>query len=159
MKKLLIFLILFGVNNLYAESGEFSSTQVCDYKKSEINSNNKTIISIYFDCISTVIKSDNDLFNVGDNSFVEIIANIQKSSKGMNLQSFNTSTSSTNPNDKIFSENIRKAGDFKKGGSGTSTIVGGTGKYAGINGNCNYSVNYHSGKMKISSMQNCFFKK
>ena len=95
---------------------------------------------------------------MGDNSFVEIIANIQKSSKGMDLQSFNTSTSSKN-NDKIFSENIRKAGDFKKGGSGTSTIVGGTGKYAGINGNCNYSVNYHSDKMKITSMQNCSFKK
>ena len=133
MKKLLILLLFFGLSNVYAQNGEFSSTQVCDYKKSEINSNNKTIVSIYFDCISTVIKSDNDLFNVGDNSFVEIIANIKKSSKGMDLQSFNTSTSSINPDDKIFSENVRKAGDFKKGGSGKSTIVGGTGKYAGIN--------------------------
>ena len=159
MKKLLILLLFFGFGNIYAQSGEFSSTQVCDYKKSEINSNDQTVISIYFDCISTVIKSNNDLFNVGDNSFVEIIANIKKSSKGMDLQSFNTSTSSINPDDKIFSENVRKAGDFKKGGSGTSTIMGGTGKYAGINGNCNYSVNYHSDKMKISSMQNCSFKK
>ena len=159
MKKTLIFLLFFGLSNVYAQNGEFSSSQVCDYKKSEINSNNKTIISIYFDCISTVIKSDNDLFNVGDNSFVEIIANIKKSSNGMDLQSFNTITSSTNSNDKMFSENVRKAGDLKKGGSGKSTIVGGIGKYAGINGNCNYSVSYHSDKMKISSMQNCSFKK
>ena len=85
MKKLLILLLFFGLNNVYAQNGEFSSTQVCDYKKSEINSNNKTIVSIYFDCISTVIKSDNDLFNVGDNSFVEIIANIKKSSIRMSF--------------------------------------------------------------------------
>ena len=158
MKKLLILLFLLGLSNVYAQSGEFSSSQVCDYKKSEINSNNKTIISIYFDCISTVIKSDNDLFKVGENSFIEIIANIKKSSKGMDLQSFNTSTSSTNSDDKIFSENSRKAGDVKKGGSGTSTILGGTGKYAGINGKCNYSVSYLP-KNKISSMQSCSFKK
>ena len=80
MKKLLILLLFFGLGNVYAQSGEFSSTQVCDYKKSEINSNDQTIISIYFDCISTVIKSNNDLFNVGGNSFVEIIANIKRSS-------------------------------------------------------------------------------
>ena len=158
MKKLLILSLFFGLSNVYAESGKYSISAVCDYNKSEIDTNNKTIISIYFDCISTVIKSDNNLFKVGENSFVEVIANIQKSSKGMDLQSFNTSVSSKNSDDKIFSENVRKAGDVKKGGTGTSKIVGGTGKYAGINGNCDYSVSYLP-KNKISTMQSCSFKK
>tara|TARA_B100001287_G_scaffold265375_1_gene258211 strand:+ start:74 stop:550 length:477 start_codon:yes stop_codon:yes gene_type:complete len=158
MKILITILLFFGLSNVYAQSGEFSSSTVCDYNKSEINSNNTTIIAIYFDCISTVIKSNSDLFKVGDNSFVEILANIKKSPAGMDLQSYNTSVSSKNSDDKIFSENVRKAGDVQKGGTGTSKIVGGTGKYAGINGNCDYSVSYLP-KNKISTMQSCSFKK
>ena len=158
MKKLLILLLFFGLSNVYAESGKYSISAVCDYNKSEIDTNNKTIISIYFDCISTVIKSDNNLFKVGENSFVEVIANIQKSSEGMDLQSFNTSVSSKNSDDKIFSENVRKAGDVKKGGAGTSKIVGGTGKYLGMTGSCEYTVNYFP-KNKTTTIQNCSFKK
>ena len=158
MKKLLILLLFFGLSNVYAQSGEFSSSTVCDYNKSEINSNNTTIISIYFDCISTVIKSNSDLFKVGDNSFVEILANIKESPAGMDLQSYNTSVSSKNSDDKIFSENVRKAGDVKKGGAGTSKIVGGTGKYLGMTGSCEYTVNYLP-KNKTTTIQNCSFKK
>jgi len=158
MKKLLILLLIFGLSNVYAESGKYSTTAVCDINKTEIDTNNKTIMSIYFDCISTVIKSDNDLFKVGENAFVEVIANIQKSSKGMDLQSFNTSTSSTNSDDKIFSENIRKAGDVKKGGAGTSKTVGGTGKYSGITGECVYTVNYLP-KNKVSTIFDCSYTK
>ena len=158
MKKLLILLLIFGLSNVYAESGKYSISAVCDINKTEIDTNNKTIMSIYFDCISTVIKSDNDLFKVGENSFVEGIANIQNSSKGMDLQSFNTIVSAKNSDDKIFSENVRKAGDVKKGGAGTSKIVGGTGKYAGISGGCEYTVNYFP-KNKTTTIQNCSFKK
>ena len=43
MKKLLILLFLFGLSNVYAESGKYLHISVCDYDKSEINSNNKTI--------------------------------------------------------------------------------------------------------------------
>ena len=99
-----------------------------------------------------------DLFKVGENAFFEGIANIQKSSKGMDLQSFNTSTLSTNSDDKIFSENIRKAGDVKKGGAGTSKTVGGTGKYAGITGECEYTVNYLP-KNKASTIFECSYTK
>ena len=158
MKKFFILLFFFGISNVYAESGKYTASAVCDYNKSEIDSNNKTIISMYFYCISTVIKSNSDLFKVGENAFFEGIANIQKSSKGMDLQSFNTSVSSKNSDDKIFSENVRKAGDVKKGGAGTSKIVGGTGKYLGMTGSCEYTVNYFP-KNKTTTIQNCSFKK
>ena len=158
MKKFFILLFFFGISNVYAESGKYTASAVCDYNKSEIDSNNKTIISMYFYCISTVIKSNSDLFKVGENAFFEGIANIQKSSKGMDLQSFNTSTLSTNSDDKIFSENIRRAGDIKKGGAGISKTVGGTGKYAGITGECEYTVNYLP-KNKASTIFECSYTK
>ena len=37
MKKLLFLLFFFGFNNVYAESGTYSSSAVCDYDKSAIN--------------------------------------------------------------------------------------------------------------------------
>tara|TARA_Y100001954_G_C15483942_1_gene441818 strand:+ start:157 stop:633 length:477 start_codon:yes stop_codon:yes gene_type:complete len=158
MKNFLIFFLLFGLNNVYAESGNYSTHSVCDYDKSEINSNNKIIMSIFFECVSTVIKSDNNLFKVNDNSFGNTIATIIKTSKRMDLTSYNTITSASNPNDKIFSENIRKAGDVKSGGKGKSILVGGTGKYAGITGECEYTVKYLP-KNKINGIFDCSYKK
>ena len=64
-------------------------------------------MSIFFECVSTVIKSDNNLFKVNDNSFGKYNRTIIKSSKGMDLTSYKTITSASNPDDKIFSENIK----------------------------------------------------
>ena len=160
MKKLLILLLLFGFNNVYAESGTFSSSAVCEYDKSAINTNNKMVISLYFDCISTVTKSDNNLFVANDNSYGNLMANIIKTSDSMDLTGYGTITSSTNSNDKMFTENIRRVGDIKTGtgGKGKSKIVGGAGKYLGITGECSYVVTYHTNN-KMSSVQDCTFKK
>ena len=160
MKKLFITLILFGITNVYAESGTYSSSAVCDYDKSAINTNNKMVISLYFNCIATVIKSDNDLFPVNQNSYVNLLTSVIKTSNSMDLTGYGTLTSATDSNDKYFTENNRKVGDIKKGtgGKGKSKIVGGTGKYSGITGECTYVVNYHSDD-KMSSVQDCTFKK
>ena len=42
----------------------FQLQQFVKYDKSAINTNNKMVISLYFECISTITKSDNDLFVV-----------------------------------------------------------------------------------------------
>ena len=160
MKKLLLLLFFFGLSNVYADSGKYSSSTVCDYTKSAIDTNDKMVISLYFECISTVTKSDNDLFTVNENSYGNLMANIIRTTKSMDLTGYGTITSATNSNDKIFAENIRKVGDIKTGtgGKGKSKIVGGTGKYAGITGECTYVVSYHSDN-KMSSVQECTYKK
>ena len=160
MKKLLFLLFLFGFNNVYAESGTYSTSAVCEYDKSAINTNNKMVISLYFECISTITKSDNDLFVVNDNSYANLMANIIKTSNSMDLTGYGTLTSATNSNDKYFTENNRKVGDIKKGssGKGKSKIVGGTGKYAGIIGECSYMVSYHT-EDKMSSIVDCSYTK
>ena len=160
MKKLLLFLFFFGLSNVYADSGKYSTSTVCDYTKSAIDTNNKMVISLYFDCISTVTKSDNDLFTINENSYGNLMANIIKTSNSMDLTGYGTITSATNSNDKIFAENNRKIGDIKTGtgGKGKSKIVGGTGKYLGITGECTYVVSYHT-NVKMSSVQECTYKK
>ena len=114
-------------------------------------------MSIFFECVSTAIKSKNNLMKVNDNSFGNTIATIIKSSKEMHLSSYNTITSASNPDDKIFSENIRKAGDVKSGRKGKSILIGGTGKYAWIKGECEYTVDYLP-KNKINGIFDCSSK-
>ena len=160
MKKLVLLFFFFGLSNVYADSGKYSTSTVCDYTKSATDTNNKMVISLYFECISTVTKSDNDLFTVNENSYGNLMANIIRTTKSMDLTGYGTITSATNSNDKIFAENIRKVGDIKTGtgGKGKSKIVGGTGKYTGITGECTYVVSYHSDD-KMSSVQECSYKK
>ena len=70
---------------------------MCDYSKSAIDTNNKMVISLYFECISTVTKSDNDLFTVNENSYGNLMANIRKTlSNSMDLTGYGTITSATN---------------------------------------------------------------
>ena len=63
MKKLLILLLFFGLSNVYTKMVLFQLSS-CEYDKSAINTNNKMVISLYFECISTITKSDNNLFVV-----------------------------------------------------------------------------------------------
>jgi len=160
MKKILILLLFFGLSNVYAENGTFSTSAVCEYDKSAINTNNKMVISLYFNCIATVIKSDNDLFPVNQNSYVNLLTSVIKTSNSMDLTGYGTLTSATDSNDKYFTENNRKVGDIKKGtgGKGKTKIVGGTGKYAGITGECSYTVSYHT-EDKMSSILDCSYTK
>ena len=62
MEKLFILLILFGITNVYAEIGKYTAIILCDYAKSAIDKNNKTLVAFNFKWICTIIKSDSDLF-------------------------------------------------------------------------------------------------
>ena len=81
-----------------------------------------------------------------------------KGSDGIKLRVYNTVISATNGDDKIFSELIRNVGDINQGGKGKSKIVGGSGKFQGITGNCEYTVAYHPGN-KASQIADCKYNK
>ena len=116
------------------------------------------VISLYFNCIATVIKSDNDLFHVNQDSYVNLLTSVIETSNSMDLTGYGTLTSATDSNDKYFTENNRKVVEIKKstGGKGKTKIVGGTGKYAGITGECSYTVSYHT-EDKMSSILDCSY--
>ena len=45
------------ITNVYTESGKYTTSTVCDYAKSAIDTNNKTVMALNFECIATIIKS------------------------------------------------------------------------------------------------------
>ena len=118
------------------------------------------VISLYLIAFLLLLKVITIFFVVNDNSYVNLITSVIKTSNSMDLTGYGTLTSATDSNDKYFTENNRKVGDIKKGtgGKGKTKIVGGTGKYAGITGECSYTVSYHT-EDKMSSILDCSYTK
>ena len=90
----------------------------------------------------TIIKSSGGPFEAGSSGTVSGIGYIKKSAAGIDLESPGTFTDSSG--DKWYSVARRSAGDqaVGGGGAGRQEIAGGTGKYEGITGACEYIVDY-----------------
>ena len=90
----------------------------------------------------TIIKSSGGPFEAGSSGTVSGVGYIKKSAAGIDLESPGTFTDSSG--DKWYSVARRSAGDqaVGGGGAGLQKISGGTGKYEGITGTCEYTVDY-----------------
>ena len=90
----------------------------------------------------TIIKSSGGPFEVGSSSTILGLLYLKKSAAGIDLESPGTFTDSSG--DKWYSVARRSAGDqaVGGGGAGRQEIAGGTGKYEGITGACEYIVDY-----------------
>lgn len=103
----------------------------------------ESIIGGPIDGTQTVIASSGGPFAVGDSAVFQCLVFVKKTAEGINNESPCTLGGSSP--DKIFSVSRRRAGDMNAGGQGKSELTGGTGKFAGIKGNCVYTATYLPG--------------
>ena len=106
------------------------------------------------------MKSKGNLYQVGQNSenTCIILSKKQTESQNSELEAFCEITD-LETGDKTFAYNIRKEGTADSGskGRGKQTIVGGTGKYEGISGECNYTVKYLPNN-RLTTVGKCDYK-
>ena len=90
----------------------------------------------------TIIKSSGGPFEAGSSGTILGAIYAKKSDAGIDLESPGTFTDSSG--DKWYAVARRSAGDQSVGGGGAGRqeIAGGTGKYKGITGTCEYIVDY-----------------
>ena len=90
----------------------------------------------------TTIASSGGPFVAGDTGIYSGVLYAKKSAAGMDLEGPGTTTDSSG--DKWFMTGRRTAGGQEVGGGGAGRleIIGGTGKYEGITGDCEYTVVY-----------------
>ena len=102
----------------------------------------------------TIIKSSGGPFEASSSGTLAGILYLKKSTSGIDLESPGAITDSSG--DKWYAVARRSAGDqaVGGGGAGRQEIVGGTGKYEGINGICEYVVDYLPNN-KIVSRSTC----
>ena len=141
-----------------AESGTYETITSLVHAYTSIDHNGDTVTGGSSRGTSTVTTSSGGLFSAGASSAFECVVFARKSSGGMDLEAPCASTDSSG--DKIYSVAKRKAGEVSEGGggAGTSAIVGGTGRYAGMNGNCNYTVSFLPNN-RLVSISKCRWQK
>ena len=106
----------------------------------------------------TVTESSGGPFVEGEHGVAACLVYSRKSDAGMDLETPCTNTDASG--ERWFLMAIRKAGDIQVGGGGEGRqeLMGGTGKYAGLNGACTYTAAYLSGD-RVVSQARCEWRK
>ena len=91
---------------------------------------------------ATVAESSGGLFAEGESYGTVCLVYVRRTDAGIDLEAPCTYTDSSG--DQWYGLSKRRAGDVEVGGGGQGMqrIVGGTGKYAGVTGNCPYTTRY-----------------
>ena len=143
---------------LAAESGTYAqvTSLVTNYTKSERGA--ETVIGGSSSGTNTTTQSSGGPFVEGSSGLMECIVLAKKSAAGLDLEAYCTSTDTAG--DKVFSVAKRKSGDVNPGtaGEGRSELLGGTGKYSGLTGNCAYKIENLTGN-RLVSISNCQWQK
>jgi hypothetical protein len=127
---------------LAAESGSYKDVAsfVTDYTTIE-HADGTTITGGPIRGTGTIISSTGGPFPAGSSTVFVCMVYAKKGSAGFDLEAPCTGTDPES-GDKMFTTSLRKAGDIPAGGAGRQSILGGTGRYAGITGSCSFEVTY-----------------
>ena len=162
MKFISSFTILFFVLvfNAFGEEGSYEYSYVGSHNLAKVNTLDGTITGGKLEGISIIMESKGDLYQIGQNSenICIILSKREAMSKNSELEAFCESID-LETGDKTFAYNIRKEGTADTGskGRGKQTIIGGTGKYEGISGECSYTVKYLPNN-KLATVGTCDYK-
>ena len=153
-------LFLIFIFNAFSEEGSYEYSYVGSHNLAKVKTLNGTITGGKLEGISIIMESKGDLYQIGQNSenICIILSKREAMSKNSELEAFCESID-LETGDKTFAYNIRKEGTADSGskGKGKQTIVGGTGKYKGIRGECNYTVKYLPNN-KLTTVGKCDYK-
>jgi len=139
-----------------AESGSFESIASFTTHYVTFEHGDETVIGGPIDGTETILNSSGGIFTVGDSGVFECLVFVKKTAEGINNESPCTVTDSAQ--DKFFTVSRRRTGDMNTGGPGKREILGGTGKYAGVKGECTYKTAYLPGN-RATSISKCEWKK
>ena len=132
------------------ESGEFASIGgfVRDY--TEIDHAGGTVVGGSIDGAVTVTESSGEPFAVGAHSNAMCVVYGKTSDAGIDLEAPCALTDADG--DKLYLVSRRGVGDVEAGGGGVGamTLEGGTGKYAGLSGSCDYETDYLPGDRLVT---------
>ncbi len=123
-------------------SGRFSMVEMGTHDYTSMEHAGKTVTVGALRGAATVIESSGGLFAADDIYFGTCLVYLIKSDAGIDLESSCTFTDP--PGDSFYTLATRRAGDIAAGGGGRGIqkIVGGTGKFAGLTGDCPYTSRY-----------------
>lgn len=145
-----LFALCAGQTAAAGESGSFEliSTQIHDY--TTLKHAGRTVTAGPLKGVASVVTTSGGPFADGANYRGTCVVYIKNSDAGIDLEAPCTITDDAD--DVLYLLSVRRAGDIAAGGGGTGNfgILGGTGKYAGIVGDCPYRTSYLPDKWVVT---------
>ena len=139
-------------------SGQFSLAGSFTYAYDEIQHGSTTFTAVSLDGGAVVSSSRGVLFPEGQSFLESCVGFAEESTDGSNVKvnSYCTLTESKEDGgDVVFVLGIREQGDLgaaDRGGMGRVDLVGGTGKYANLTGECSYETRYLSTSTAVTTL-------
>ena len=124
------------------EGGTFSiiRSYVSDYATLEHAAG--TVTAGTLEGTATIHASSGEPFSHGEHGLIECVVYAKSTTEGVSLEAPCTTTDGSG--DRWYTLSHRSEGDIAAGGGGEGrwTLMGGTGKYAGVTGSCTYETSY-----------------
>ena len=140
-----------------AESGKFSMLLVATatYEDATIKHLEGKVFAGVLKGIAQVTKSTGDPFPMGMHFDVKCVVYGRTPPEGVDLQTSCTGADIGDPNVLLYLTGRRVGGTVEKGGGGVGTmeLIGGTGPFEGITGNCSYDASYLGAKRNVTLME------
>lgn len=132
------------------ESGSFELLENYVHDYTTLEHAGRTITAGPVEGTATVIKSSGAPFTEGGHWRIACVVYARSSDSGIDLESPCTLTDESG--DRVYLLAERRAGDVAVGGGGRGfqRIVGGTGRYAGVTGECPYTTSYLPDRWLVS---------
>ena len=136
---------------LAQDSGNFSAVATYDKDFTAVEQADGAYFGGSMGGSLTVLASTADPFDQGGHSLSTCVIFGKRSAAGIDLQTACTFTSASG--DTLYLRAERRAGDVKAGGGGQGTLqlMGGTGSYAGLMGQCAYEAAYLANDQVLST--------
>ena len=159
-RKIYTALVLVGLlcttHSIHAgEGGSFSmiTSWVHDYETIERPGRAVTVGTL--EGIMTILESSHSPFMAGEHSVSKCLVYAKRSEDKHSLEAHCTLTDASN--DKFHMGARRHEGDTEAGGGGAGVwkFLGGTGKYAGVSGTCEYIVEYLAENWTVNTARHC----
>ncbi|MCY3537327.1 MAG: hypothetical protein F4162_05960 [Synechococcus sp. SB0676_bin_10] len=139
-------------------SGQFTLAGSFAYSYEQIQHGGTTFTGGNLEGGATIVSSgQGSLFPEGQNFLQSCVVFSEESARGLDLKGPCTLTETKEyGEDRLFFISIRKQGglgDASSGGTGRMNLVGGTGKYAGITGQCSYETQYLTASTLVTTAE------
>ena len=150
--------VALGTGTALAEEGSFRGLKIQVQDYTMIDHAEGQIAAGSLTGTLTILESSGAPFMEGAHSINRCLVLARTSSAGLDLNAPCTMTDSDG--DHLYMEALRRSGDIEAGGGGDGrfTLQGGTGKYAGLSGDCPYETEYLAGERVVTEM-NCTWRR
>lgn len=136
------------------DGGKFTMLLTASHNYAVVEHAEGTVFGGGLEGVATIIASTGGPFVKDSHVYVACVVYGKRRSAGFQLENSCTVTDANDKAHRFYTLGARRAGTASQGGGGDGEfkIVGGTGRFAGVEANCLYDATYLAGNRNVTSL-------